>query len=257
MSKQPWLRLYRDSLHNPKVVTLSDRQHRAWVNCMLMSDNDGYLPSLRDVAVHMRVTRADAEQLVCELVEAELIDPEMMDGQRRYRLHDWQDHQAPSDNAAERMRNLREKRRSEQVQNSSEREPNSYVTDSDPEEETDNNPYTCTDAAREKGGVFDFASLGVGVGSRVVSPEAKLKVCKALNLRECEPLVSAFLDWKPSRKARDLDAMFIKSAPRIFGRMKPDEQKRMLIPPEPDFAPPPIKPSASLLKAVSAANGRR
>ena len=137
MSKQPWLRLYRDSLHNPKVVTLSDRQYRAWVNCMLMSDNDGYLPSLRDVAVHMRVTRPDAEQLVCELVEAELIDPEMLDGQRRYRLHDWEQHQAPSDNAAERMKKLREKRRSEHVRNSSEPVPNSYGTESESESEED------------------------------------------------------------------------------------------------------------------------
>lgn len=157
MSKQPWLRLYRDSLHNPKVVTLSDRQHRAWVNCMLMSDNDGYLPSLRDVAVHMRVTRPDAEQLVCELVEAGLVDPEMLDGQRRYRMHDWDQHQAPSDNAAERMRKLRENRRAEHVPNCSEHVQNSYGTESYTDRDTDRTLVPSVPvAAREKAKELSF-----------------------------------------------------------------------------------------------------
>ena len=39
MSNQ-WIRLYREALHDPKIVTLSDRQHRVWVNFLLMADDD-------------------------------------------------------------------------------------------------------------------------------------------------------------------------------------------------------------------------
>lgn len=236
MSKQPWLRLYRDSLHNPKVVTLSDRQHRAWVNCMLMSDNDGYLPSLRDVAVHMRVTRPDAEQLVCELVESELIDPEMMDGQRRYRLHDWQDHQAPSDNAAERMQKLREKRRAEHVPNSSERVPNSDGTESYTDRDTDNTlvpsvPVAARVKAKEQGlnkftgrvkGKDDGIStltkraegLGVDVGRIVAAvEEAKPDNYSAYFTKLCVNDLQTRLPGLPEQMIRD--ALWKKS-PQAF-----------------------------------------
>lgn len=109
--KQPWLRLYRSSLHNPKIVTLSDRQHRAWHNCLLISDNNGVLPSPRDIATHMRMTMTEAEQLICELVEAGLIDPVMAGSRHSYVLHDWTDHQHPSDHSSSRMKNLRARRR--------------------------------------------------------------------------------------------------------------------------------------------------
>lgn len=109
--KQPWLRLYRSSLHNPKIVTLSDRQHRAWHNCLLISDNNGALPQIRDIAIHMRMTASEAEQLVCELVESGLVDPVMIGNRASYVLHDWTDHQHPSDHSSGRMKNLRSRRR--------------------------------------------------------------------------------------------------------------------------------------------------
>lgn len=113
--KQPWLRLYRSSLHNPKIVTLSDRQHRAWHNCLLISDNSGALPPIRDIAIHMRMTASEAETLVCELVEAGLVDPVMTGNRPSYVMHDWTDHQQPSDNSATRVMRHRLKRRNGDV----------------------------------------------------------------------------------------------------------------------------------------------
>lgn len=103
----PWVRLHRASIHSPKIVTLSDRQHRAWHNCLIMADDSGRLPSFRDMAVHMRMSQTDVEQLMSELMEAQLVDP---DGSGGLVLHDWDEHQFRSDSSAERTRKWRAKR---------------------------------------------------------------------------------------------------------------------------------------------------
>lgn len=135
-TKQPWLRLYRASLHSPKIVSLSDRQHRAWHNCLLIADNDGALPSMRDIAVHMRMTTTEAEQLICDLVEAGLVDP-VMDGTRTtYVMHDWQDHQPPSDTSTERVQKHRLSKRNVTVTDVK-RSSNVIESESDIESETE------------------------------------------------------------------------------------------------------------------------
>lgn len=111
MPLNPWIRLYREALHDPKIVTLSDRQHRAWHNCLLIADDTGYLPAMRDIAVHLRMSAQDAEQLIAELIDAELIDPAVVNGVRTYRLHGWEKRQYTSDSSAGRMQRYRSKRR--------------------------------------------------------------------------------------------------------------------------------------------------
>lgn len=112
MSLNPWIRLYREALHDPKLVTLPDRQYRAWVNCLLIADDNGLLPSRRDVAVHMRVSLVDADNLLCDLVEAGLIDADSTSGPVTiYRLHGWKNRQYAHDTSAERMRKHRAKKR--------------------------------------------------------------------------------------------------------------------------------------------------
>lgn len=112
MSLNPWIRLYREALHDPKLVTLPDRQFRAWVNCLLIADDTGLLPSRRDVAVHMRVSIVDIDNLLCDLVEAGLLDANAMSGHvTTYRMHGWKHRQYASDTSAERMRKHRAKKR--------------------------------------------------------------------------------------------------------------------------------------------------
>lgn len=135
--KNPWIRLYREALHNPKIVTLNDRQHRAWHNCMLIADDAGQLPKWRDMACHMRMTVQEVEQVVCELVEAGLIDIEGFGADRAFKLHDWSTHQYVSDNSTERVRKFRNKSKDETDETATKRNRNVSVTPPEPDTDTD------------------------------------------------------------------------------------------------------------------------
>lgn len=114
-SRKPWLRLYREALNLPKIIRLNDRQFRAWINILMVADDDGMLPALPDVAVYLRVTVTDALQLVTELVESGLIDPIRAGENFVYRVHDWEKHQrAGESDSAARVRKHREKKRLEE-----------------------------------------------------------------------------------------------------------------------------------------------
>lgn len=107
-----WIRLHRNALHNPKIVLLNDRQYRAWSSCLLIADDSGKLPGMRDVACHLRMTIPEAEQILCDLIEAVLIDVDRPGtSQRSFRMHDWDAHQYISDSSAERTRKYREKKK--------------------------------------------------------------------------------------------------------------------------------------------------
>lgn len=138
--KNQWIRLYRAALHNPKIVTLSDRQHRAWHNCLLMAGDSGALPSMRDIAVHMRVSVPDAMQLVNELVEAGLIDAESLSGPTTFKMHQWGNWQYVSDTSKERTRKYRKRRKEingDGVVTSQERQRDNGVTPPDTDTDTD------------------------------------------------------------------------------------------------------------------------
>lgn len=165
----PWLKLQRAALHNPKIVTLTDRQHRAWINCMLVADHEtGCLPSMRDLAVHLRMSLSDVEAIVVDLVEAELIDAAVdATGRRRYTMHDWSTHQAKSADSSERVKRHREKAKSKRNADVTLRETDVTLLDRDREEEEDKNITTCPQqnqiAAREAPAVQ--AGSGSGSGS--------------------------------------------------------------------------------------------
>lgn len=112
-------------------------------------------------------------------------------------------------------------------------------------------------SAREENGRvgFDLKAVGVGLGGDV-SSDAKRAVCQTLGLTDCEPIVTAYRAWSGSKRARDADAMFIRSAPKIFARLPEHVRKRILIPPDEPIKLTPIKPSASLLKTLGAEHGR-
>lgn len=136
-----WIRLYRASLHNPKVVTLNDRQHRAWHNCLLMADDTGTLPKMRDMACHMRMTVQEAEQVICELVEAGLVDIEGTGPARAFKMHDWKTQQYVSDNSTERVKKFRSKNKGAHNETAMKRFSNGTATppESESESETDIN----------------------------------------------------------------------------------------------------------------------
>lgn len=110
--KSRWLRLYTEILWDPKIATLSDSQFRAWVQCLCMASmGDGKLPCSRDIAFHMRVSAAVAEQIVSDLILMGLIDPvQEPDGRCHYSPHGWKKRQYQSDHSgADRMQKHRAK----------------------------------------------------------------------------------------------------------------------------------------------------
>lgn len=134
----PWIRLYRDSLHNPKIVSLNDRQHRAWHNLLLIAGDDGKLPPMRNVACHLRMTIQEAETTVCELVEFDLVDADcLVANNMRFRMHDWSTHQYVSDNSTDRVRKFRNKNNDGANETAMKRFSNGDVTPSESDSDTD------------------------------------------------------------------------------------------------------------------------
>ncbi len=108
----PWIRLHRSALHSPKIVCLNAHLFRIWANSLLIADDNGILPSLRDFACHQRMTVQDAEEALLDLVEYRLVDIENPGtDSRRFLIHDWSAHQFRSDNSTERSQKSRKNKR--------------------------------------------------------------------------------------------------------------------------------------------------
>ena len=104
---QEWLRLHRRTVNNPKLQRLGLEVVGFWTNCLCLSDDDGYLPAVSDIAWSMRVTETVTETFLVTLQRNNLIT---RDDDGRLRLHDWDDHQKRSDSSTDRVRKFREKR---------------------------------------------------------------------------------------------------------------------------------------------------
>lgn len=164
----PWIRLYREALHDPKIVSLTDRQHRAWVNALMMADDDGFLPPMRDIACHMRTTAMDAEQLITDLVDLGLVDPYVMDGPAKFRLHGWERRQYRSDSSSERVKKFRAKAPRNGDETLQKRPPTVTVTPPEPDTDTDTDLEVQTRGRAKEG--FKLKNV-TGSEGRDVEPE--------------------------------------------------------------------------------------
>ena len=104
---QPWLRLYRGTVNNPKLQRLGLEVVGFWTNCLCLSDDDGRLPSVADIAWTMRLGETQVETFLATLQRNGLI---VRVGNAGLRLHDWDDHQKSSDSSTDRVRKFRQKR---------------------------------------------------------------------------------------------------------------------------------------------------
>lgn len=105
---QPWLRLYRGTVNNPKLQRLGLEVVGFWTNCLCLSDDDGCLPSVSDIAWTMRLSETQVETFLETLQRNNLVD---LEGDGVLRLHDWAEHQKVSDVSTDRVRKFREKQR--------------------------------------------------------------------------------------------------------------------------------------------------
>lgn len=143
-----WFRMWSGVRHHPKVLKLPaiDRWH--WL-CLLCVANEstprGSLPPTSDIALELRVSLGKAASILNRFREVGLLDAHQELG--RLVVHDWEEWQPVSDDAAVRMAAFRQGR-SEHVQNNdrtrSEHPANNRRTSSPPEEdtETDTDPET-------------------------------------------------------------------------------------------------------------------
>jgi hypothetical protein len=108
-----WWRAYNEALHDPKVIALSDRLHRAWFNLLCVSSkNDGVLPGIGTVAIELRISKHRAAEYVTALVVAGLFDA--IEG-GKFTPHNWRRRQFQSDVSTERVKRFRQQRRNVSV----------------------------------------------------------------------------------------------------------------------------------------------
>jgi hypothetical protein len=106
-----WFRFYAEALDDPKVQKLDGDTFKAWVNLLCVAArNDGFLPSVDDVAFSLRMTADGARTLLERLLNATLIDKCSggVDGYR-YAPHGWHERQYKSDTSTDRVKRFRQR----------------------------------------------------------------------------------------------------------------------------------------------------
>lgn len=91
-----WWRAYDEAVDDPKLILLSDKQHRAWFNlCCVCSQYGGMLPTIDIVAIKLRTTPAKAKAVIAELAALRLVDFASDDTTT---MHNWTSWQYKTDN---------------------------------------------------------------------------------------------------------------------------------------------------------------
>jgi hypothetical protein len=125
-----WFRFYNEALEDPKVQKLSGDQFKAWVNLLcLASKNDGLIRSASDAAFGLRITDSKAMEIISILAARGLLD--RVEG-GSFTPHNWSERQYKSDTSNERMKRLRERRRSGDVTSTVTGDVTSTVTTTSP-----------------------------------------------------------------------------------------------------------------------------
>ena len=96
-----WFRFYSEAAHDPKVQNLKPDLFKAWVNLLcLASQSSGDIPSIQEVAYHLRSTTEKASKYLETLESVGLLDRH----NDSLRPHNWDKRQFKSDTARDRMR---------------------------------------------------------------------------------------------------------------------------------------------------------
>ena len=104
-----WMKLYHETLNDPKMGTMSDHLYRRTIELFLLAgqeDRNGLLPSLPQIAWALRTTTKDVTSVLHELTEIGIIS-ETPEG---YNVTHFVERQNSNLSGAERVAKLREKR---------------------------------------------------------------------------------------------------------------------------------------------------
>lgn len=105
---RPWIRLYRADLNDPRVISLSDKAFRAWINIQCCADDDGDLPRVADLALALRATERQVNDWLGVLSAHGLIE---IGDDDLVTVSEWSARQRKSDTSNERVRRHRERAR--------------------------------------------------------------------------------------------------------------------------------------------------
>jgi hypothetical protein len=101
-----WFRFYTSTLDNRKIQALPAQIFKVWCNFLCLSRvYEGVLPPIETVSYRLRCSQKQASDWLMKLLELRLVD-ELPGG--TYSMHEWDQYQYPSDNAAERKRRQRQ-----------------------------------------------------------------------------------------------------------------------------------------------------
>lgn len=102
-----WLRLYDDTINDPKVIKLSEALRWHWIALLCVaSKSGGLLPPLEDVAIQLRVTSAKATEIIAKLAKAGLLDKT----ETGFIPHNWEGRQFRSDTSNDRVKRYRQRK---------------------------------------------------------------------------------------------------------------------------------------------------
>jgi len=102
-----WFRFYADAMRNPKVLRLSDKDFRLWVNLLAVaSENDGKIAPAADLKLVLAMRLDHLQGGLDRLIRGGLIDVLAVG----YEPHSWSKFQYKSDVSTERVHKHRAKR---------------------------------------------------------------------------------------------------------------------------------------------------
>lgn len=108
MKNTPWLRLYVEVLHDPKVQRLPPDIFKFWINTLCLArQHNGKLPPIEDCAFAFRETKERVSSAFHALQKAGLLET---DGET-FHPHNWSKRQYKSDTSTDRVNKHRNKQR--------------------------------------------------------------------------------------------------------------------------------------------------
>jgi hypothetical protein len=103
-----WFRLDDDIINDPKILLLPEAMRWIWIAFLcIASKNDGVLPGIMVIALHLRVKATKATEYLTALVNAGLIDKT----ETGFAPHKWNARQFKSDVSTERVKRFRKQER--------------------------------------------------------------------------------------------------------------------------------------------------
>jgi len=211
---KPWLRLYRDAIYKPKVGRLVLDEVGFWAACLMMSDDNGRLPKIEDVAWALRIPAGHAETYMLSLERNGLVTRYVTDSVTEWQLHDFAEHQRKSDygdTGAERQRKFREAKK---AQKSADSKPvtkrnalrNALVTlpdtDTDTDTDTDKKKKERVEAAQARPTAQRWPSNAV-VSDEWIADGLDARARNALPALDLRPEAEAFANYWASKSGKD------------------------------------------------------